>query len=454
MDARHFKAEEGKEPGQIILTPSQPPADLQNFINEGAEGRELFNRRMRLANWGMTHFRGESQENEVFSDWREVLAEAQALKDNEVAGTDDTVLDLGGPFFLAAYVVRDHFSELQPAEVAWCRRVLIAELIRKDANKSRDTRISRSAFEGSRPAALVLPLLLRQVQDDETRKQVEESLAVAVTHTSEEVLDYVAEGIRVWLWDIDPGLAKACVGGLVELAAAENRIRASHRRDLDYCVEAVENEVEDATAEIRGRILNRQTLAVFESLQIDLRKHDWPELLDALSMVKPDTDDADLKTFFMANLDALLREAEGGETSRSNRQGSYEFQHAFTNLFARFALARPTVEAVELAAPLRDNIEKCPRFIAVLLEGLPVEEDRVRSGTTFWTIWRSLADSVFGNPVLWQGSRYVRYIEVRKLVRILLFADAPWKDEAKEWEPLTSHKRERCSQASPRWLPT
>ena len=440
MDARHFKAEEGKEPGQIILTPSQPPADLQNFINEGAEGRELFNRRMRLANWGMTHFRGESQENEVFSDWREVLAEAQALKDNEVAGTDDTVLDLGGPFFLAAYVVRDHFSELQPAEVAWCRRVLIAELIRKDANKSRDTRISRSAFEGSRPAALVLPLLLRQVQDDETRKQVEESLAVAVTHTSEEVLDYVAEGIRVWLWDIDPGLAKACVGGLVELAAAENRIRASHRRDLDDCVEAVENEVEDATAEIRGRILNRQTLAVFESLQIDLRKHDWPELLDALSMVKPDTDDADLKTFFMANLDALLREAEGGETSRSNRQGSYEFQHAFTNLFARFALARPTVEAVELAAPLRDNIEKCPRFIAVLLEGLPVEEDRVRSGTTFWTIWRSLADSVFGNPVLWQGSRYVRYIEVRKLVRILLFADAPWKDEAKEWEPLTSHK--------------
>jgi hypothetical protein len=98
MDARHFKAEEGKEPGQIILTPSEPPADLQNFINEGAEGRELFNRRMRLANWGMTHFRGESQENEAFSDWREALAEAQALKDNEVAGTDATALDLGGPF--------------------------------------------------------------------------------------------------------------------------------------------------------------------------------------------------------------------------------------------------------------------------------------------------------------------------------------------------------------------
>ena len=335
---------------------------------------------MRLANWGMTHFRGESQANEAFSDWREALAEAQALKDNEVAGTDATVLDLAGPFFVAAYVIRDHFSELQPAEVAWCRRVLITELIRKDADKSRDTRISRSPFEGSRPAALVLPLLLRQIQDDETRKQVEESLAMAVTHTSEEVRDYVAEGIRVWLWDIDPRLAKACVGGLVELAAAENRIRASHRHDLDYSIEAVEREIEDATTEIRGRILNRQTLDVFESLHIDLRKHDWPELLDALSMVKPDTDDADLKAFFMANLEALLREAEAGETFRSTRQVSYEFQHAFANLFARFALARPAAEADAFAAPLRDNIEKCPRFIAVLLESSRLKRIEFCSG--------------------------------------------------------------------------
>ena len=441
MNARHFKAEEGKEPGQINLTPSEPPADLQNFINEGAEGRELFNRRTLLANWGMTHFRGKSQQNEAFSDWREALAEAHALKDNEVAGTAASSLDLAGPFFVAAYVIRDHFSELEPAEVAWCRRVLITELVRKDADKSRDTRISRSAFEGSRPAALVLPLLLRDVQDDQTRKQVEESLAVAVTHTSEEVRDYVVEGIRVWLWDIDPRLAKACVGGLVELAAAENRIRASHRRDLDYSAEAVELEVEDATGEIRGRIVKRQTLDVFESLQIDLRAYDWPELLDASAIVRSDTDDTDLKAFFMGNLQALLREAEAGEAFKSTRQVSNQFQHAFANLFARFALARAPEEAESLAAVLLANIEKCPRFLAVLLESLPAEEDRVRSGAPFWTIWRSIADSVFKDSLLRNKSRHQwRYSEMRKFVRILLFADLQWKDGVKEWDPVTSNK--------------
>jgi hypothetical protein len=192
--------------------------------------------------------------------------------------------------------------------------VLIAELVRKDADKSRSTRVSRSPFEGSRPSALVLPLLLRHVPDDKTRKQVEECLAVGVTHTSEEVRDYVAEGIRAWLWEIDPGLTKACVGGLVELAAAENRIRTSHRRDLDYSAEVVEREIEDASAAIRGRIVRRQTSDVFQSLQIDLETHDWPELLDALSMVKPDTNDADLKGFFGASLGALLGEAESGRS--------------------------------------------------------------------------------------------------------------------------------------------
>jgi hypothetical protein len=441
MDARHIKAEEGKEPGQVILVSNEPPPDLQQFISEGAEGRELFNHRMRLANWGMTRFRGESQENEAFSDWREALAEAQALKDKDVAGTDATALDLAGPFFVAACVTRDYFSELQPAELAWCRTVLIAEVIRKDADKSRDTRISRSTFEGSRPAALVLPLLFRQVPDDETRKQVEESLAVAVTHTSEEVRNYVAEGIRVWLWEIDPGLAKACVGGLVELAAAENRIRTSHRRDLDYSAEVVEHEVEDATAEIRERIVSRQTSDVFESLHIDLKTHDWPELLDALSMVKPDTDDADLIGFFGASLGALLQEAEAGEASKSTRHVSHEFQHAFAPLFARFALARTPEEVDSLAAPLLVNIEKCPKFLAVLIGRLPAEEYRIRSGAPFWIIWRSVAESVFKHPLLPKASPHRwRYSEMRTLVRILLFADLQWKDGVKEWDTVTSNK--------------
>jgi len=441
MDARNLRAEEGQEPGQVVLATGEPAPDLQAFINDGAEDRELFSRRMRLANWGMAHFRGQSHEEDAFENWRDALAEAKGLKNSEMEDKEATSLDLSGPFFVAAYVIRDHFSELAPADVTWCRTVLIAELLRKDEDKTRATRVSRSAFEGSRPSALVLPLLLRQVEDDVTRKQVEESVAVTVTHTSEEVRDYIAEGIRGWLWDIDPELAKACIAGLIELAAAENRIRTSHRRDLDYSAETIEHEIHEATGEIRRRIINRQTLDSFDSLQIDLGTHDWPELLDALSMVKSDTRDADLEAFFLANLDALLREAEAGEGWKSTHNPSFEFQHAFANLFARFALARTAEEADTLSVRIRDSIEKCPAFIAVLLEGLPLEEDRVRSGAPFWTIWRRMSDTVFNHKLLREGSRHVwRYSEVYKLARILLFADVQWKEGVTEWEPATSNR--------------
>jgi len=234
MDTRHFEAHEGQEPGQVILSSGDPSPDLQEFINEGAEVRELFNRRTRLAMWAMTRFRGESQDNDPFPNWRNALAEAQNLEREELSGTDAASLELGGPLFLAAHVIRDHLSELQPVELGWCRTVIVKEVLRKDADKSRETRISRSVFEGSRPAALVLPLLLQQIDDEETKRQIEVCLAVAVTHTSEEVRDYVSEGIRTWLWEIDSGLAKACVGGLVLLAAAENRIHRSHHRDLSH----------------------------------------------------------------------------------------------------------------------------------------------------------------------------------------------------------------------------
>ena len=441
MDARHFRTEEGKKPGQIILTPSEPPSDLQHFINEGAEVRELFNRRMRLAMWGMTRFRGESQADDPFPNWREALAEAQALKDDGEEETDATSLDLAGPMFVAACVIRDHFSDVQATELGWCRTVLIKEVLRKDAEGNFDTRVSRSVFDGSRPAAFVLPRLLRQIEDEQTKRQIEECLAVAVTHASEEVRDYVAEGIRAWLWEIDAGLAKACIGGLIALAAVENRIRASHRRDLHYSAEAVEREVRSAISEIREHIVTRHTLDALKSPQIDLETHDWPKLLDALSMISADTNDADLKAFFTAILGALLREAESGETPGSRRQVSFEFQHAFANLFARFALARPALEAGALAVPLCDSIEKCPRFLAVLLESLPAEKDRVRSGAPFWTIWRSVANPVFKHELLRKGSRHLwRYSVMCKLVHILLFADVQWKDGVKEWAPITSNK--------------
>jgi len=146
--------------------------------------------------------------------------------------------------------------------------------------------------------------------------------------------------------------------------------------------------IREATAAIRDRIAKLETFVTLSAPAVDFETHDWPELADALSMLKPDTDDPELCAFVMACLAAMLREsavAEGWK-SEHHSQVSHEFRNAFARLLARFALTRQVAEAAQIGQILRDNIDKCPEYLNELLEAFPYEEDRIRSGVLFWTI--------------------------------------------------------------------
>ena len=442
MDARHFKTVEGKEAGQVILTPSEPAPDLQQYIAKAAEEHAPFERRLRLANWGIGRFRREVHARDAFPDWHEALREAQALREEQPSVTDETSLGMSGPCFVAAYLVRDHYTDLQSSELKWCRQVIIEEVLRKDADRTFETRISKNSMDGSRPGAAVLPLLLREDVGSEIRRQVEECLATAVTHTSEEVRDYAASGIRGWLWELDAELAKACVGGLFELAGAENHIRSTYRRRLDFSDEGVENAVWAATTDIRTRIVGRETVIALKAPAVDLEKHDWPEMLDALGMLRSDVGDPDLRAFVMSNLVALLDDAvaDEGRNSQARHHAHYEFQYPFAKYFAQFVLARPVEDAVQIGRVLCQYVDRCPKYLGVILEMLPYEEDRARSNSVFWSIWKSVSGPIFQHDLLLGSSRVWRYDQMRKLVRVLLFADIEWKKDVKEWGPVTANR--------------
>ncbi len=444
MDARNFKTEEGKEPGEVILVPREPDPDLRQYIAKAEEDQAPANRRMRLAMWGMMRIRGESQAMDAFPDWRDAFREAKALSEQPSSeSNDETSLSKSGPSFVAAYLIRDHYAELDSTDLEWCRRIVIGEVLRKDIEKAFDTRIARNPFDGSRPCACVLPLLLKGAVDIQTRTQNEECLAVAVTHISYEVRDYAASGVRDWLWEIDPELAKACIGGLLELSSATNLIRRTERqrRENEFSQERLEKAILEATSGIRARIVKRETLISLTTPTVDLETHNWSELSNALRMIEPSTDDQDLCAFIMACLAAVLRQAEATEAWKSDQRSdvSFEFQHAMAKMFVQYALARPVAEAARIGRLLRDYVDRCPKYLGELLEGLPYAEDRIRSGELFWMIWKSISEPIFQHPLLRGSSHIWHYDELRSLVRILLFADIAWKDGVKEWEPVSTN---------------
>ena len=406
MDSRHFTAEKGKEPGQVILSPEKPEADLQQFITDAEERRAPVTRRMRLMAWATTKFRRGEQTQDDFPDWRDALHEAQALQIEEASNPEEASLGRSGVGFVAAYLIRDRIDELTPPELGWCRRTVIEEVLDKDADRKPETVLAKNSLDGSRPTALVLPLLLKNVSAGRTRNTIEKCLAVAVTHTSDEVRDYAAAGVRNWLCDVDPRLANACVAGLLELAEAKTQIRAEWRRKR-LSVEFPKKKMLAATRKIRSRIAQREALTALSSPTIDLDTHDWPELLDALNIIRPNATDPDLYAFAMACLSAALHEAEQDEAWQSHKRGHYEFQHGFATWFAGFALARPVAEAAKIGEILRNCVERCPKYLGELLDNLAYEEDKVRSGEIFWSIWKSVSEPIFAHDLLRKPSSHV-----------------------------------------------
>lgn len=85
-------------------------------------------------------------------------------------------------------------------------------------------------------------------------------------------------------------------------------------------------------------------------------------------------------------------------------------------------------------------MERCPGYLSVLLEALPVEEDRVRSGAVFWNTWKTVSDLIFKHHLLRGSTRIWRYDEFRKLVRVILFADVEFKEGITEWAPVTENR--------------
>ena len=81
--------------------------------------------------------------------WREKLAEA---RQRAVDGTDITDVVRGGPGFVAAVCVRDHWEEMEQEDRDWCVNMLIAE-IERDCDSDNDVR-----FKPRAPALIPLDL--------------------------------------------------------------------------------------------------------------------------------------------------------------------------------------------------------------------------------------------------------------------------------------------------------
>ena len=107
-----------ENPQQYVqLNPKLPEPDVKKMVDESAAKLQAMNARSSLLMWGMKVFQGEEGVAYQPSQWRGRLAEARAAD-----GYSDDKYDpgAGGPGYVAAICVRDHWEDMTDDERDWC----------------------------------------------------------------------------------------------------------------------------------------------------------------------------------------------------------------------------------------------------------------------------------------------------------------------------------------------
>jgi hypothetical protein len=252
-----------------LIGSSEPESDLQELIKEERPRYAAIESAMGLLNWGYSAF-----ERRVINDnWRDQLVNAQT----QVTAGSDSKYDLaaGGPAYVAAVCIRDHWWEMSSEQQEWCAQT-VCDAVEADADTTEHLAIvARNPMEGSRPAAFAVSALFDKALSSKTNARLLPALAKAVMHSVGETVSYAMLGVAHFLWQSDRALALTCVQALVTQELEKYAFRDQRQRPFgEQEQESYETYEADVRSRLREFITNRVTGNESQIAALNLAR--WP----------------------------------------------------------------------------------------------------------------------------------------------------------------------------------
>lgn len=427
----------------VRLDLNAPEPDIREMLEQTTAQSEDVNARLGVLTWGMKVFNQEEGATCDPARWQQKLHEARSIS-VRAAGGEDRDLGMGGPAFVAAVCVRDHWEEMSGDERQWCVNVICSEVERDSDNWDRLARVQRCSMEGDRPSAWVLPLLLGKPLDDASRSRVRQALVVALTHAIDEVRWHVAWGVGRHLWVIDRELALRCVNalGLEAMLVQQTRAVAAGRPYSDR------RQVDDIEAEAAYLIRQR----FFEPGGIPPDAHrtfDPTEWFGAetsgrmLAILRQAATEPVAIAVFHRLATTLVQwwDEDDNYAQSPDREGpnrDYEVESALTELLIDFLLRTACTDATAIVEPIVAAIDRHPDKVHWILLGLISAEDRQPNTPQFWSLWKLFANKVRRASWLAEIDReYARGSETIPAIFLCTW----WKEDVRHWRSLEGHER-------------
>lgn len=441
IDLRNFTVKRTLDDGRVMFTATEPAADIVQVISESAPSMVAKNEAAELVVWGTRVFEGRELDRADPSLWRRMLERAQhAVEEREQGEEVEISAYEGGPGYVAAVCVRDHWKELDATEREWCRDFLLTELLRGKEARNPLLRVHSTVLTSQIPAARVLPILLDDA-DEPTALLVREAIAVGLTHAIVELREHTALGIGAYLWDRDPDWVDCCIGALLDFAGNEADLHERWLIQGPQTLRSWDDVIDDERFRIRKSIAER-TFGTLLTTLFDPAKRINLRSLIAISHIISDRHHLPIAhAFYLHVAEYFVTKWNNGQDSDDDYGNTrdYHGEAALKRQLEHFIVRCDAAGATKLWTPFKEAIGNHAKEVADMFEGLVSAEDLAGRSEGFWQIWKETGQAILAVPQ-WNDRLGNEDGGLSKLTSALLFDGVPWKEEAREWAPLRGHE--------------
>jgi len=424
---------------QIRLNPSEPELDVKEMVDKSAARFGAMNTRLGLLMWAMHVFKNEKVATCDPAKWRQQLIQART---SGVTTLEESDIDRGGPGIVAAVCVRDHWQEMSVDEQNWCVEIVCSEVMRQADVWNQTARIQRYDMSADRPCASVVSVLVWKSLSETQKLCVQQAFVTALTHPIDEVRWYAAWGVARQLWAIDRELAMRCVNALATDATLIDQARDTEdKRPYDQRRQ-IDEIVAEAALAVRQRFW--QAGGIAEDAYRALDETNWfgaeanARILAILSRVPAEpaaiagfTRAAQTLVEWWDSDDDRKRDRGGGR-----RERNYETESAVSDLLQSFVMQTSADAASSILQPVLDAVDRHPREIHWVVQGLTGVEDREPNTQQFWYLWGLFADSI--RRATWVARLDDVHPAGDEMV-FAIFLGSWWKEEVRHWRSLDGY---------------
>ena len=436
MDRRKMDPKVKVKDTQIVIDFNpQIDSELKQYSEESIKKVNALMKYSALKLWATYKFENDEKYKEYkqYEDnIQRVIKETKKIVKN-LQNADETYIlfNYSIPAYVCAVLIRDYLNELTDEDKEFCKNVLLeyAALLLKDNSQYQ-------IHDGVEAAINTLPLLLKIFPSEKGKIKVILLLTLFDPYpigNYKRLLDYSAEAITSYLWNISPEDAKSIFLGYLLLKPQYDKLVEETRRE-NYKKGIYQLSKEEIIKKFREKYKSDLERLIKNELKFEeiknLEQSNLEILEVAFTLIPADIQENIYKNFIKSILSIFAK-----IISQDKGKIDYDTTQRFLEKFAYFVLTRKKNEIKEFIQPFIDNFS-ASRGMVTFFQEVIFAEDVLNTYEQFWIIWESFYEKIVN---ISRENSYNYY--KNEIIRNYLLSGPYWKETAKEWRSLTDKEK-------------